>query len=290
MRSATFFVVGVLLASCGSPYVGFTELEGDVHVRLHVVGDGEATLNDADSARLRIRIAPLGAEAGSLFSTERTYLGGALRKGGWRPVLDRSHVGDSMSVIMPARRVPWEAIGAAGIGSLEDTAHVRIELMMLDLITPERMRAEAERLRMEDPAGYERRLIGAWMRQDGGVWVKWGTSDVYYRIEGTAVDTNAVRPGDHVHLSYTGFDLETGREFDSTTRNGAGFNWTYGDPDQVMKGLEVAVHLMREGQQAEFIFPSLYAFGQRGIPGILAPNVPVRYQVKLDRVVRDAMQ
>jgi hypothetical protein len=290
MRSATFLVIGLLLASCGSPHAGFTELGDDVHVRLHVVGDGEATLTNTDSARLRIRIAPLGAEAGSLFSTERTYAGADLRKEGLLSVFDRLHVGDSMSVIMPARRVPWDAIGAAGIGALEDTAHVRMELMMLDLITPERMRAEAERLRLEDPAGYERRLIGAWVRQQGGAWMKWGTSDVYYRIEGTAVDTNTVRPGDQVHLSYTGFDLEAGREFDSTTRNGAAFNWTYGDPDQVMKGLEVAVHLMREGQRAEFIFPSLYAFGQRGIPGILGPNVPVRYQVKLDRVERAAVQ
>jgi FKBP-type peptidyl-prolyl cis-trans isomerase len=43
---------------------------------------------------------------------------------------------------------------------------------------------------------------------------------------------------------------------------------------------------MREGQSGEFIFPSAYAFGARGVPGIVDPFTAMRYTLELERVIR----
>jgi FKBP-type peptidyl-prolyl cis-trans isomerase len=50
--------------------------------------------------------------------------------------------------------------------------------------------------------------------------------------------------------------------------------------------LEVAVHLLREGQLGTFLFPSEMAFGAKGIPGVLDPYMPVMYSVRLEKVER----
>ncbi len=286
MRLLVPAILVLFLLACGSPYAGFTEVDGDVHIHLHKLGEGERVAADSDSVHLRVRVALLGGGAGSHFSTQRMYAAYQLRGAGFQVVLDRLHVGDSMSVIIAAGRVPWSVLGAAPLSNGQDTAMVRLELSMQEIITPKQMREREARYRQADPEGFERRLITAWVQRDGRPWTRWGTSDLHHLITGSAVDTNAVRPGDQVTVSYKGLVLEDGRVIDSTDKNGSTFSWTYGDPDQVVKGLEVAVRLMREGQTGEFIFPSAYAFGARGVPGILDPWTAMRYTVKLERVQR----
>ena len=96
--------------------------------------------------------------------------------------------------------------------------------------------------------------------------------------------------GDHITISYKGRRIEDGQVFDDTQRNGEPLSFTYGDKDQVMKGLEVAVHLLREGQEGSFIFPSEYAFSAKGIPDVLDPYMPVEYTVRLEKVQRSSTQ
>jgi hypothetical protein len=286
MRQLVPGIFALFLVACGSPYDGFTELDNGMHMCLHKLGEGEHLATDSDSVDLRVRVAWVGKEPGSHFSTQRMYHAILLRSTALLPVMDRLHVGDSMSVIMAAGRVPWPVLGAAPLPKGQDTGMVRLELSMQELITPEMMREREERFRQTDPEGFEHRLIDAWVRGDARSWTRWGTSDLHYLITGAAVDTNAVRPGDQVVVSYKGLVLEDGRPIDSTEKNGSAFSWTYGDPDQVVKGLEVAVRLMREGQSGEFIFPSAYAFGARGVPGIVDPFTAMRYTLELERVIR----
>jgi peptidyl-prolyl cis-trans isomerase A (cyclophilin A) len=96
--------------------------------------------------------------------------------------------------------------------------------------------------------------------------------------------------GDHVTISYQGRRMEDGLLFDDTRKNGEAFSFRFGDKDQVMPGLEVAVHLLREGQEGTFLFPSDLAFGAKGIPGVLEPHMPVDYTVRLDKVERASIE
>ena len=77
--------------------------------------------------------------------------------------------------------------------------------------------------------------------------MRWGTSDMRYTIEGSAVDTNRVRFGDIAHVQWEGRRLEDQVLFDEVGK--AGFPWRVGEQDQLIPGLEAAATLLREGQQ-----------------------------------------
>jgi FKBP-type peptidyl-prolyl cis-trans isomerase len=279
-----------ILSGCErSPYAGYKVVGDDVHLHLHTIGDGDVLASDSDSVRVRFRMGLRGQDIGGVFSTEQTYLVKDIRLGALIPVLRRLHVGDSLSVIAPAHAFPWGVLARGTDATLPDTGSVQAEIAMLELRTPAIIRAEAERFKRNDPLGYEQRLIAGYMKQNTKSYVRWGTSDLHHSITGHAMDTAAVQLGDQITISYEGRRLEDGLVFDDTDRNGAALSFNYGDKDQVINGLEVAVKLLREGQEGTFIFPSAYAFGAKGIPGVLDPYMPVEYSVKMERVERKAL-
>jgi FKBP-type peptidyl-prolyl cis-trans isomerase len=161
-----------------------------------------------------------------------------------------------------------------------------LEFALLDIHTPAMIEAEQQHHRTADPEGYERKLIAAFMKNSGHDWIQWGTSELHYRINGAASDTARVKAGDLVEVSWRGFRLEDGVEIDDTQANAGPFSFRYGDQDQVIKGVETAVMLLREGQEGEFILPTDMAFGARGVDGLVEPWSPLRYVVKLERVER----
>ncbi|MBX2973861.1 MAG: FKBP-type peptidyl-prolyl cis-trans isomerase [Flavobacteriales bacterium] len=286
-RLVLIVTVALLLGGCErSPYAGYKAVGDDVHLRLLALGDGEALPSDSDSVVVRLRLGQHGGEVGGLFSTERAYLVKDIRSGALKQALNRLHVGDSMSVIAPGASWPWSVIAEGAEPDVPDTGKVQGEISLRTLRTPAMMRAEAEMLKRDDPLGYELRLIAAYIGREGAPYVRWGTSDIHHHITGTPSDTSAVSVGDQVTISYQGRSIEGGRLFDDTGRNGAPLTFTYGDKDQVINGLEVAVRLLREGQEGSFVLPSLYAFGAKGIAGVLEPHSPVVYTVRLEKVVR----
>jgi|GEM_PF-531907 FKBP-type peptidyl-prolyl cis-trans isomerase len=288
MRSLLGVVAAAaLLTSCErSPYEGYKIVGDDVHLHLLTIGDGDALVSDSDSVVVRLRMGHVHGTFGDLFSTERTYLVKDIRSGAMGPVLRRAHVGDSLSVIAPATAWPWAAFTQGAQVELPDTGMVRVEFALREQRTAATIRAQLEQLRQHDPIAYEVRLIQVYVQRADHPFIPWGTSDIRYRIVGQAIDTAAVALHDGVTISYQGRRLEDGQLFDDTGRNGGPFTFTYGDKDQVIQGLEVAVSLLREGQEGTFLFPSLYAFGEKGIPGVLEPNTPVAYTVRMERVER----
>ncbi len=276
----------LLLLGCGSPFNGYKEVEDGVYLRYIKLGEGEQRAEDADSVLVRFRVARNGEEPGSYWSTERWYLVKDLSQGPLRPVFRRAHVGDSLSVIAPALSWPWKAMTGMEPDAASDTLLLCTELSMLAKRSPEEIRADAERLRANDPAEFERRLLNAYMQRSGEPWIRWGTSDMYYIISGTATDTARASYKEVVHLGWTGKRLEDGRVFDEQGRTGSGFSWSFGTPDQLIQGLETATSLLRQGQEGRFILPSSMAFGARGIPGTLEPWTPVIYTLRIQAIDR----
>lgn len=287
MNKVVALVLVVFLVGCDrSPYAGYKKVGDDVHLHLHALGEGELAPTDSDSVRIGLRMGWVDEGIGELFSTDQVYAVKDLRNGALLPILGRIHEGDSLSVIAPARAWPWHVLAATVEEIAADTGMIQAEIEFLALRTPAMARVENERMRRNDPIGYERRLIAAYIAQAEQPYLRWGTSELFHYIQGTAKDTNVVVQGDHLTISYKGRRIEDGQVFDDTQRNGEPLSFTYGDKDQVMKGLEVAVHLLREGQEGRFIFPSEYAFGAKGIPGVLDPYMPVEYTVRLEKVQR----
>ncbi|HMQ76924.1 MAG TPA: FKBP-type peptidyl-prolyl cis-trans isomerase [Flavobacteriales bacterium] len=288
MRSV--FIVGalaVVLAACDrAPYTGYKEVAPGVYFRLLGLGGSDTALSADDSVLLRLRASEVGGDPGSLFSTQRWYAVLDLRQGAWVPALDRVHPGDSCSIILPAEGLPWKVLSPAGRMNPPDTVMVQVELAVMEALTPSMQRARAEARRALDPEGAERRELAAFLSASSEAWTRWGTSDLYYTLGPEAGDTARVRAGDRVSISYVGTRLVGGEPFDESDRHGQPFTFRFGDPDQVLPGIEVAVSLLRPGQHGRFVLPSSMAFGGKGVPLVVGPHEPVLYSVQLVSVER----
>ena len=272
----------LLSAGCTpSPHPGYSTVADGVHLRLITLGEGEQLATDSDSVMMRFRVSLPGGDPGSLFSTDRSYAAGDLRSGALVPVLTRMHEGDSMSLIAPSHAFPWAAVAAGMLDVPPDSGLLQVELSLLRIRTPAMQRADRERMLAIDPEGYERALIARYIQRTGMPWTRWGTSDLHYRIEGEATDTNRVRKGEVVAIRYTGKRITDEVVIDDSGRTGHDLMFRFGDHDQVIEGVATAVHLLRRGQRGEFILPSAMAFGPRGVEGIIEPWTAVVYAVQL---------
>ena len=91
-----------------------------------------------------------------------------------------------------------------------------------------------------------------------------------------------VRSGDLVTIGYTASTLTDPHPIDDTYQTGQPLSFRLGDPGQVIKGIEVAVHLLPKGGKGRFIIPSALAFGPAGSSsGIVPPWTPLLYRVEV---------
>ncbi len=90
--------------------------------------------------------------------------------------------------------------------------------------------------------------------------------------------------GDTLSILYKGYSLDGHLYEDQTNRN-APFEFTYGNPGQVIRGIEIAVSMMQSGEKLKFILPSLMAYGSEGSSDYsVAPFTPLLYEIELVEV------
>ena len=75
--------------------------------------------------------------------------------------------------------------------------------------------------------------------------------------------------GNEITIAYKGYFVN-GLEFDNISGKTA-FTFTYGSQGQVIKGLDIAIKTMREGQKSKIIIPSHFAFGEGGSTTLIVP-------------------
>jgi hypothetical protein len=89
---------------------------------------------------------------------------------------------------------------------------------------------------------------------------------------------DAIGEGDQVMLSYKGYFL-TGRLFENSASH---FEYIYGTPDQLLKGLNYVTGKLKLGQTAKILLPSRLAFGENGSSnGVVPPYTPLIYELKI---------
>lgn len=97
-------------------------------------------------------------------------------------------------------------------------------------------------------------------------------------------DPNGARPvaGSTVSVLYTGRLLDAaGTIFDASSRqNNVPLRFVTG-ANQVIKGFEEGILLMRKGEKAEILIPSGLAYGPVGAGNVIAPNTIIRFEVEL---------
>lgn len=274
-----FFAVLLFCACERSPFPGFKPIDDEVHFKLRMLGDGERLPTDSDSVLVRVRMARHGEAAGSLFSTERWYghIGEVLPSGSAQAI--SFHEGDSVSLISNAGRIPWDRIDTA-TGPVPDSLWVDMELSLHALRSRAESRELAEALRMSRTAADEDSTLARYFAVSTEEWQRF--MGVSFLPDARNPKTPRIQSGQVVTIDYTASFLENGRLFDDTYSTKQPLTFRLGDPGQVIKGLEIAVHLLPRGGKGRFIFPSALAFGAEGSSSrIVPPWTPVLYEVEV---------
>ncbi|MFC2443269.1 MAG: peptidylprolyl isomerase [Capnocytophaga ochracea] len=103
-------------------------------------------------------------------------------------------------------------------------------------------------------------------------------SGLYYQITHKGNGKKA-EAGQKVAVHYTGMLLDK-TVFDSSYRRKEPLQFTVG-VGQVIAGWDEGILLLHEGDKARLVIPSELAYGSRGAGGVIPPNAPLIFDVKL---------
>ncbi|PKP45766.1 MAG: hypothetical protein CVT95_08210 [Bacteroidetes bacterium HGW-Bacteroidetes-12] len=92
-----------------------------------------------------------------------------------------------------------------------------------------------------------------------------------------------VKKNDIIQLKYKGYFLNHVL-FDETPEDGF-LEFEYGTPNQVIRGIEIAIKDMKVGEKSKIIIPSHLAFGVGGSStGRIPPATPVMYELEIVKI------
>jgi len=279
----------VVFSGCTHPPLrGGSEIAEGVWWRLNTFGEGERTPTDSDSVLVRVRVARPSDPLGSLFSTERWYGMSGMKEA--KLYFGRMREGDSASVLMDAQRLPWTELGAVIPPANTDTGRVCMELSLKQVRSLAQSRAVAAELLAMRTEADEQRILSDFFANSKEDWKEF--MGVHYLLD-NAKDKHkgpVIQSGQLITLSYIATFLDNGKIFDDERSDGRSITFRLGDPDQVIKGLEIAAHVLpQKGGSGRFIIPAEFAFGPTGSSsGIVPPWTPVMYDIRVIAVEQTA--
>lgn len=85
--------------------------------------------------------------------------------------------------------------------------------------------------------------------------------------------------GKWVSMKYIGYFMD-GTVFDNASSRKT-FDFTYGAQQQLLPGMQTALHILRKGEIAKIILPSHLAFGEMGSGSSVPPYTPLVYEIEI---------
>ncbi|MBS1638331.1 MAG: FKBP-type peptidyl-prolyl cis-trans isomerase [Bacteroidetes bacterium] len=278
-----FLFAGLVSCHKGDERIpGYTRNEHGFYYKLLAIGDGNKTPETGDVLLLDAVFKTQkdstiwdshneGNNAFYLTLKDKTL------PGCFNPYLQKMVEGDSVSFYVPVKVFFREYFDAEPPAFCTGDSMIKADVKLVEINTGAeyaQIRSAAEEV--EDKELEELEVIDQYLKQnkmsgepdESGIY--WMASEVG---QGTPVSYGKI-----VKLSYTGSFLD-GRQIDIANKP---LEFSYGTPDQVVKGLNIVIGGMKKGGSAKIIVPSRLAFGEKGsVNGSIPPYSPLIYEIKI---------
>jgi FKBP-type peptidyl-prolyl cis-trans isomerase len=285
-----YCLLPVIFFSCGdSRFPDFTSTKNGLYYKLWDVGDGSRKAKPDDYVTAQIIIK--SAKDSVLFDTRKIGLDGSVTFILPAPQYEKDYSegfqflseGDSATFITDAYTVYIKKNHDGIPKGMNLNSIVKVETRVLKIQTKEEHEKEmlAGQKKLEQGEFDEKKILEKYLA-DNSITSSAIANGMYYiqirKGKGLSPDSGRV-----ALLNYRGYFLN-GRSFDSNYESQP-FEYVIGAEEQLIKGLEIGVRKMREGEKAKFIIPSHLAFGSSGSStGIIPPFTTVIYEVELLKV------
>jgi len=285
----TFRLFGYLafltLLSCSrmSKYPGYRIAEHGIYYRLHKIGENPVKARAGDYITVNLEYATL---ADSVFfnGTRKLQINHPAFEGAIDECFTMLAEGDSVSFILDADDFFTKTLQTSRPRFIAEGDPVIIHVALQNIQTEEEYGNEKEAFLswIEDFGDYEKVLLRQFLSSEKLPVNPLPSGILYLNIHpGTG---KKVEIGDTLTVNYEGRFLN-GKFFDSTIRRRQPFQFVYGTEWQVIKGLEEAIGMMREGERSLFILPSELGFGNQGSStGIIPPFTSLIFEVEILKV------
>ena len=287
-KQREWFLLFVLLMlalsihSCNrnSEYPGFSRSPSGIHYRLNSLGEVHNSPVPGDYITVDLRYSTISDSV--FFNARRKF---RLEKPSYRGSVEECFammsVGDEADFIIDAYDFFTITLGSKLPQFFDESAPVKISANLLDIQNEEEYINEEEDFLVwiEDLNEYEQTKIRQFI-QEKQIMAKPDSLGIYFVTldKGTG---KAIEAGDTVEIHYEGKFLN-GEFFDSTRKRDEIFQFVYSQQWQVLEGLERAIGMMHEGEQALVILPSDLAFGKQGSStGIIPPYTSLVFEVEV---------
>jgi hypothetical protein len=259
----------LLLVGCGSRYAGFESFDEKTHYKLKLLGEDELKIQPNDFLLISFKYcssekcddstaASLSVTSASLMSTF------------W----SRFHLQDEFVLLLDA------APDSTWIDLLH-LEHKNIKWPLIARINIQGLFTEGKYHGLEE--GRESVLLLREERKMAAMRSK----DQFTEKNGCYISITKLGQGDtlkiddEILLSYKAY-FSDGRKFDDTDNWKDSLRFKYGQPFQILKGIEEGIQGLTEGTEAKIIIPSHLAFGKLGSSTALVPPYePLLYDLKI---------
>ena len=280
----------IVCYSCSdSRFPGYSKTENGLFYKIVDIGDGENKAKPGDYVTARI-IIKTGADS-VLFDTRKMGTEGSVTLLLSQPEYPKDYregfqllaEGDSAVFVTDAYTLFMKKYRTMVPKGMNLESVVYVEAKILNIRTPEQHEQDmlAEKKKLEEGEFEEKKILEKYL-VDSNITVPPIANGMYYikETEGRGITPDSART---VLLNFKGCFLN-GRCFDVSFETQP-FDYRIDAEEQLIRGLEIGVRKMHEGEKAKFIIPSHLAFGSSGSStGMVPPYTTVVYEVELLKV------
>ena len=247
----------LLIYSCSGPYANFEYMGKGLYYRLNSLGEEGPSLRDAEFLLLRYHFCH-DSECRDQQPYREVFID--VRKK--NPFADL-HLGDGLLLLFEDLRSEL-AVDLKIPGEQKDFPV--IAKCLISAFTDSISYSGKDRDYRTLMKYREKMIIESWLALEP--FTKDSTG-VFVKVDQPG-SGDSIAPSAEVVLSYKAY-LGNNHIFDDTGKWKDTLRFTFGKPDQIIKGLELSLSGMREGCEAKLIIPSQLAFGEGGSSSGIVP-------------------